>query len=130
MNTETINIPSDSPDEVLPDAALLSVGLIATADMPRLSAAEPQQFELLTRLASLEEALLAKDPMMPTHLAAIHRSLVTHEELVHLLTDDQIGAIVNAQQSHTNTFLAAEVTTKTGSNKAAGRAAKLTLSDL
>lgn len=122
-------VTSDTGEEVVIDN-VLSAPLLATAEMPRLSESQPQQFELLTRLANLQEALLAKDPMMPTHLAAIHKNLIANEELVHLLTDDQIGQIVRAQQHHVNTFLAAEVTTKSGTAKAANRAKGLTLNDL
>lgn len=97
---------------------------------PALNPEEPVHFELLDRLAKLEEALLARDPMMKTHLGAIHKQLITHEELVHLLKPEQIGEIVRAQQAHTNTSLAQEVTTGSGKSKAAKRAASLGLGDL
>lgn len=101
-----------------------------TPEPPKLDPADPLQFEMLTRLASLEEALLARDPLMKTHLGAIHKQLITHEELVHLLSPVQIGEIVRAQQSHTNTSLAQEVTTTSGKAKAAKRAAQHGIGDL
>ena len=102
----------------------------ALDETTKLNSDEPIHFELLSRLASLEEALLARDPMMKTHLGAIHKQLITYEELVHLLSDDQIGKIVAAQQVHTSTVLIQEVSSKAGKTKAANRTAKLGLDDL
>lgn len=96
----------------------------------RLDSSNPTQFELIQRMGALEEALLARDPLMKTHLAAIHKQLIQHEELVHLLSDKEIGEIVKAQQHHTGTVLAQESTSKSGKAKATARVAKLGLTDL
>jgi len=117
----------DSADESGVSHEVMAAPLSA---VPELSADDPQQFELLTRLDQLEEALLARDPMMKQHLGAIHKQLTTYEELVHLLTIEQIAQIVGAQQQHTNTTLLQEVTSKAGKAKAANRTAGLKLSDL
>lgn len=126
MSTE--QTPTDSSaDSQVEGADILSAPL---AETPKLDAANPIHFELMDRLAQLEAALLARDPMMKTHLGAIHKQLVQYEELVHLLSDEEIGKIVGAQQQHTNTALAAEVSSKAGKAKAANRTAQLGLSDL
>lgn len=109
---------------------MLAAELEAPAATTKLNPADPIQFEFMTRLAQLEEALLARDSMMKMHLGAIHKAMITHEELVHLLSDEEIGKIVGAQQSHTNTSLAIEVSSKKGKAAAANRTAKLGLDDL
>lgn len=61
------------------------------------------------RLALIEEKLLDRDPQLPTHLAAIHSSLIQYEELVHLLSDSEIKALVAGQKKHTGTKLTDEI---------------------
>jgi hypothetical protein len=90
----------------------------------------PVHAACLQRLADLEAALQAKDPMMKNHLLEIHKQLISYEELVHLLKDEQIGIIMAAQQVHTNTVLIGSTSTASGKKKAAAAAAKLTISDL
>lgn len=69
----------------------------------------PEQLERLqAALLSLESALLAKDPLMPQHLAASHRVLVSYPETVHLLDDAEIAKIVEAQQQHTMTQIVSD----------------------
>ena len=119
---------SSSVEQVDPLVSELAAPL--AAETPKLDATDPVHFEVLSRLALLEEALLARDPMMKMHLGAIHKNLITHEELVHLLSDDQIGQIVAAQQQHTSITLVQEVSSKAGKAKAANRTAKLSLDDL
>ena len=69
----------------------------------------PEQLERLqAALLSLETALLAKDPLMPQHLAASHRVLVSYPETVHLLDDAEIAKIVEAQQQHTMTQIVSD----------------------
>ena len=135
MTTDTnTELPEDASAEdaaANSDTAGASAVLAAPlAETPRLDATEPLHFEMLDRLAQLETALLARDPMMKVHLGAIHKNLIQHEELVHLLTDQQIGQIVGAQQAHTNTSLLQELTSKAGKAKAANRTAKISLGDL
>lgn len=46
--------------------------------------------EISGKLDAIKTNLLQQDPMLGTHLGAIHRSLQLHEELVHVLSDEQI----------------------------------------
>lgn len=86
----------------------------------------PEQLERLqAALLSLESALLAKDPLMPQHLAASHRVLVSYPETVHLLDDAEIAKIVEAQQQHTMT----QIVSDAAKGKSGGKK-KITVDDL
>ena len=66
-------------------------------------------------LASLEQALLAKDPMMPQHLRNTHSLLISYPETVHLLEDKEIALIIDAAEVHTKTeIVKAAVAKKAG----------------
>ncbi len=56
--------------------------------------------KLTMSLASLEQALLDKDPLMPTHLRSSHQLLISYPETVHLLDDDEIARLISAAQIH------------------------------
>lgn len=62
------------------------------------------------RIQSIADKLTQADPMLPVHLAAIHSSLIQYEELVHLLSDDDIKKFVAGQIKHTGTVLHEEIT--------------------
>lgn len=81
--------------------------------------AHPKLLELLPKLKTLEDALLAADPKFPNHLKEIHKYLIQYEELAHLLSEDQIATILEAQQKKVGIVLAAE-TTKTKGARAKG----------
>ncbi len=89
----------------------------------------PQHQQLLERLSFLENALLSQDPMMPKHLAEIHKLLISYEELAHLLSEDEIAKIMQAQQVQTNTTLVAAVTAK-AKKESKARLSQLTLNDI
>lgn len=82
---------------------------------------------LETSLASLDAALLAKDPMMPQHLRNTHSILVSYPETVHLLDDAEIAKIIDAAEVHTKTEIvkAAAKGASTG-----GTRKKVSVSDL
>lgn len=61
------------------------------------------------RIQLLGEKLLEQDPQLPTHLAAIHGALIQYEELVHLLSDDEIKTLIAGQKKHTGTTLTNEI---------------------
>lgn len=81
---------------------------------------------LQTSLASLEQSLLDKDPMMPQHLRNTHSILVNYPETVHLLDDSEIARIIDAAEVHTKT----EIVKAAAAGKGAGSRKKVTADDL
>lgn len=73
--------------------------------------------KLTMSLASLEQALLAKDPMMPQHLRASHQLLISYPETVHLLDDDEIARLISAAQIHTQIEIVKAGTSRAASKK-------------
>lgn len=73
--------------------------------------------KLTMSLASLEQALLEKDPMMPRHLRESHQLLITYPETVHLLDDDEIARLISAAQIHTGIEIVKAAAAKGGSRK-------------
>jgi len=73
--------------------------------------------KLTMSLASLEQALLAKDPMMPRHLRESHQLLTSYPETVHLLDDDEIARLISAAQIHTGIEIVKAAASKGGSRK-------------
>jgi len=64
------------------------------------------------KIASFQEALLAKHPRIPNLLQEIHSALKAQPENVTLLSEDEIRIIVNGLEKQTHTYLAASVTAK------------------
>lgn len=64
---------------------------------------------LQAKMESLKKALLDLDPEMPNHLRESHRLLITYPESVHLLDDDEIQALLQAAQKHTQTQIVSEI---------------------
>lgn len=95
-----------------------------------IAAPNPANHKLLAKIDLLEQALLVQDPQMKTHLAEIHKLLISFEELVHLLPHDKIAKIMEAQQLHTNTTLVASVTAPSKKASVAKKAAGLGMGDL
>lgn len=62
-----------------------------------------QTTELQIRVAELQAALLAADPMIPVLLKTIHTQLRKDPEIVTLMTDEEIGIVVNALKVQTKT---------------------------
>lgn len=52
------------------------------------------------RIAAIGESLVKADHLLPVHLSNIHRQLKQYEELVHLLSDDEIRILVSGQRKH------------------------------
>ncbi len=77
-------------------------------------------------LASLEQTLTNKDPMMPQHLRNTHSILISYPETVHLLDDVEIARIIDAAEVHTKTEVVKAIATK----KAGGGKAKVSVDDL
>lgn len=70
----------------------------------------PEQImvDLAMKMASLEKALLEKDPEMPNHLRESHRLLITYPESVHLLDDSEIHTLISAAEEHTKVRIVQE----------------------
>jgi hypothetical protein len=83
--------------------------------------------KLVMAMASVESALLTKDPEMPRHLQESHRLLITYPETVHLLEDKEIAALIQAAEQHTNTQIVKDAVKGKANNKALAR---LSASDL
>lgn len=73
------------------------------------------KLDVVGRIQQISNGLLAADPLLPVHLSAIHSALIQYEELVHLLSDDDIAILVQGQIKHTGQSLVKEIT---GSSKA------------
>lgn len=80
---------------------------------------------LQSSLASLEAALLDKDPMLSQHLRNTHSILISYPESVHLLDDNEIARIIDAAEIHTKT----EIVKAAAAGKGATRK-KVTADDL
>ena len=94
--------------------------------MKRVDTIPPDVLDRLdSHLASLEQALLDKDPMMPQHLRNSHSILISYPETVHLLDDHEIARLIDAAEIHTKTeIVKATVKKGTGTRK------KVDVSDL
>lgn len=66
------------------------------------------------KISAIGEKLTQADPMLPIHLANIHRSLKQYEELVHLLSDEEIRILVTGQRQHAKVELVKATTAKRG----------------
>ena len=84
--------------------------------MSRIPDATMRSLEM--SLASLEQALLAKDPLMSQHLRNTHSLLISYPETVHLLEDKEIELIIDAAEVHTKTEIVKAVAAKKGGGRA------------
>jgi hypothetical protein len=84
--------------------------------MSRIPDATVRSLEM--SLASLEQALLAKDPLMSQHLRNTHSLLISYPETVHLLEDKEIELIIDAAEVHTKTEIIKAVAAKKGGGRA------------
>ncbi len=70
---------------------------------------ELAKLDVLGRLEAIEKRLKEQDPDLPIHMSTIHKTLLTHEELVHVvLTDANIHTYMAAMQKYKNIQLVAE----------------------
>lgn len=65
----------------------------------------PELYTLREEIESLRSALLSANPQMPQLLRTIHKQLAADAELTTLLTEEQIGVIVEGLQVHTKVEL-------------------------
>lgn len=87
--------------------------------------------QIAERINTLQESLKAGSPVYESLLHTIHVALHKDEELVHLLTEEQIGVIVSGLAKKKNIVIAEPVTKSGGSRTPSGKKLKdLTLDDL
>lgn len=111
-------------------AATLSSGTAAVGGTAtQLDHTNPVHAGFLQRLGELEAALLTRDPLMKTHLKVIHQTMIAEEEIVNLLSVQEISKIMAAQQVFTNTVLARDVA-KAAKTKNSSKAAQISLDDV
>lgn len=58
------------------------------------------KLSVLERLSLVEERLKEADPMLGQHMTEIHKTLLANEELVHILTDQQIHVLMAGMQKY------------------------------
>lgn len=88
---------------------------------------QPIEVQILkTRFQQIEKELIETTPLLPVALVDIHKNLLQHEELVHLLDDDDLQILHQAHEKHKHfALIAKEVkVVKAGARK------KLTEKDL
>lgn len=83
--------------------------------------------QLKERVLTLQDALLKAHPSMPVLLRDIHNNLKQDEEIVTLLSEEEIGIIVNGLMKQTQTVILAEATKKASGGKSLK---KVTVADL
>ena len=62
--------------------------------------------QIKEKVLSLQEALLSQHPTMPSLLRDIHTNLKANPDVVTLLTEDEVGVIVNGLKRQTATEIA------------------------
>lgn len=68
-------------------------------------------YQVKEAIASLQNALLSAHPEMPMLLRKIHTTLRNDPEVVTLLTEEEIGVIVNGLSEQTKTTIATSIST-------------------
>lgn len=71
-----------------------------------------QAYEIKEKLASLEEALLAGTPNMPTLLRDIHKGLKADSDIVTILSEEECSILVRGLKKQTATEIATTATKK------------------
>jgi hypothetical protein len=72
----------------------------------------PQE-RLQNNLLELQSRLLTANPELPLYLKAIHEQLINQPELLHILKDEDIAAIVQGTAKYSGVVLASESFKKT-----------------
>lgn len=84
---------------------------VVQSTAPQL-AIDPVYMELASQLDTLEQALLAAHPSMPTLLRQIHAGLLKNPAAIHSLDDDQIAILISGLKSYTATEIIAKAPAK------------------
>ena len=78
--------------------------------MATVNDSESLKLQVQERIQLVGAKLLEQDPMLPVHLSMIHSTLIQHEELVHLLSDQEIATLIKGQIKHTGVQVIKEIT--------------------
>lgn len=73
--------------------------------LPSLSIGMSASEQVIEQIETLRSQLLANNPGMPMMLRTIHTALKKDPEIVTLLSDEQIGIIVNGLMKQTQTAI-------------------------
>lgn len=73
--------------------------------------------QLKARMQQIQSELTTKTPGLPEALADIHRILLSHEDLVHMLDDDDINKLHKAFELHKQVTMIQKETKKPSSRK-------------
>ena len=77
------------------------------AQQQQLNESDFAKMDVLERLGKVEGMLTSFDPMLQVHMKHIHQTLLTYEELVHVLKDEQIRTLMQGMQQWKGIQLAA-----------------------
>jgi len=81
------------------------------------TAQQPYEVQLLkANMLKVQEELVTKTPGLQSALVTIHKILMEHEELVHLLDDDDIAHLHQAHELHKQVALVQKEAKKSKSN--------------
>lgn len=83
--------------------------------------------QLREKVLTLQNALLTQHPSMPSLLRDIHNNLKQDEEIVTLLSEEEIGVIVNGLMKQTQTVILSAALKKGSGGKSLK---KVTVDDL
>lgn len=61
-----------------------------------------EAWETKVKLDALEAALVARDPKLPGHLAAMHEHLQQFPEMLHLLSPEDFGKVIAAHKAYSS----------------------------
>lgn len=93
-------------------AAVQPTAAPAPAVQPATLQLDPVYMELASQLDTLEQALLAAHPSMPTLLRQIHAGLLKNPAAIHSLDDEQIAVLISGLKSYTATEIIAKAPAK------------------
>ena len=110
-----------------------STNAVATTNASNTNSLDARELEVLSikgKIAEMNKALLLASPMMPVLLREIHNQIRKDPELVTIITEEEIGMIVNGLKRQTNTALVTATVKQSTTKAEKVKQAKLTLDDI
>lgn len=74
-----------------------------------------KETQLHEQILVLKDLLLKQHPQMPTLLQQLHHNIKKDEDLAMILSEEELGVIVEGLKAHANIQIATNVMKKTGS---------------